>query len=114
MADITLPNMNDRAYGLGLSHDDRGVLEQKASTENLLNGAAQKCGKLARDEHIDVHGDDASFREVKGGQRPWADPVHTAKSLGLEAACPAVTSPTPHSERASTVSCGRSRTAPRS
>ncbi|HSQ62779.1 MAG TPA: hypothetical protein VLM85_06175 [Polyangiaceae bacterium] len=81
MADLTLPNMNDRAYGLGLSHDDREVLEQKASTENLLNGAAQKSGKIARDEHIDVHGDDASFREVKEGQRPWADPVHTVGSL---------------------------------
>jgi len=82
MADITLPNMNDRAYGLGLSHEDRELLEKKGSTENLLNGAAQRCGKIERAEHIDVHGDDASFREVKEGQRPWADPVHTSGSLG--------------------------------
>lgn len=89
MSDITLPGTNDRTYGLGLSHEDRELLEKKASTENLLNGAAQKCGKIGRDEHIDVHGDDASFREVKEGQRPWADPVHTAGDLAPGAAATA-------------------------
>ena len=78
MSEIVLPNMREQQhYGLDLSHDDRALLEKKASTENLLNGAAQQTGKIRKDEHIDVHGDDASFREVKDGQQPWAEPVHT-------------------------------------
>ena len=82
MSDIVLPNMREQQhYGLDLSHDDRAVLEKKASTENLLNAAAQQTGKIRKDEHVDVHGDDASFREVKNGQQPWADPMHTATDL---------------------------------
>jgi len=81
MSDIVLPNMREQHYGLDLSHDDREVLEKKVSTENLLNAAAQQTGKIRKDEHIELHGDDASFREVKDAQRPWADPFHTATSL---------------------------------
>lgn len=62
--------MREQHYGLDLSHDDRALLEKKASTENLLNGAAQQTGKIRKDEHIDVHGDDASFREMKDGALP--------------------------------------------
>ncbi len=86
MADITLPNMNEKRYGLDLTHDERAELEKKASTETLLNGAAQATGKIRKDEHIDVHGHDATFREVKEEQRPWADPLHTAITTGPGAA----------------------------
>jgi hypothetical protein len=73
--------VREQHYGLDPSHDDRALLEKKASTENLVNAAAQQTGKIRKDEHIDVHGDDASFREVKDGQQPWAEPMHTA--LGM-------------------------------
>ena len=86
MTDIVLPNMREQHYGLDLSQEDRALLEKKASTETLLNGAAQQTGKIRKDEHIDVHGEDASFREVKDGQQPWADPFHTATTLGPGAA----------------------------
>jgi hypothetical protein len=85
MTDIVMPNVREQRYGLDLSHDDRALLEKKASTENILNAAAQETGKIRKDEHIDVHGDDASFREVKESQGPWADPMHTAKDLAPSA-----------------------------
>ena len=53
MSDIVLPNMREQQhYGLDLSHEDRALLEKKASTENLLNAAAQQTGKIRKDEAI--------------------------------------------------------------
>src|SRR5437899_1254063 len=70
-------------YGRGLSYDERQKLEDGASTENILNLAAQMGGVLRRKEHIEVHGEDATRREVhEGSKTPDDDPLHIAKEFG--------------------------------
>lgn len=58
---ISLPGFT---YGRDLSYDQRKEIEDKASTEKLLNLAAQEGGVLKRDEHLDISGEDATRREV--------------------------------------------------
>jgi hypothetical protein len=77
--EISLPGFR---YGRDLSYDQRKELEDKASTENILNLAAQEGGVLRRSEHIDVHGEDATRREVHQGNKGPEDPFHTTVEIG--------------------------------
>lgn len=63
-------------YGRDLSYDQRKEIEDKASTGNILNLAAQEGGVLKRNEHLDVNGEDATRREVHEGTRAPQDPFH--------------------------------------
>lgn len=69
-------------YGRGLSYDERKELEEKATTENVMNLAAQQGGVLKKTEHLELHGDDPTRRDVHDDSKvPGHDPLHVAEHL---------------------------------
>ena len=66
MPDIRIPGVK---YGAG-DYDQRAELEKSASTDRILNVAAQKAGCLRNGEQVHIHGDDKTYGETKAEQEP--------------------------------------------
>ena len=82
MPDVRMPGVK---YGFDASYDARAELEDKVSTDAIMNRAAQKAGCLKDGEAVHITGDDRTYAETKDEQSPYAGANFGTVSNGADA-----------------------------